>query len=137
MCGAFPQCGQVVCHVKEDANKVFCVNTFCDFQDFTTDIVERRNERFDYMAQYGSVFFYENSLYPCSGLPFIAQEDIAEGHFFIRIFEIDPVLYDRIKRRGGSWQRCYKKDCRILVKYYSKVLLSKGGWTVNKDPQMP
>lgn len=134
-----PKCGSVVCHVKGTSNKVFCTNTFCDFQDeYNANYYNQVNNRLDYMSQYGAVFFYDNYKYHCSTIPFITEEDLKAGRYFVREFKLDAVMwYNHVRDRGGSWESCYEKDCRIIARYYSKDLMAKDGWVVNKDPSMP
>lgn len=128
-----PKCGRAVCHVKENPNEVFCMGWNCDFHDYTTDIVDARTERFNYMARYGNVFFYANTQYSAHK-PFMLQDDIKQGRYIIREFELDSYKYNIVSQRGGSWESCPKENCRIVAQYYSVELMSEDGWLVDKDP---
>lgn len=133
-----PKCGSVVCHVKGTSNKVFCTNTFCNFQDeYNQSYQTQVNDRFEYMSRFGAVFFYDNYKYNCGTVPFISEEDVKAGRYIIREFKLNKAKYDHVRVRGGSWKECYEQDCRIIARYYSKDLMDKDGWLVNKDPSMP
>lgn len=135
-----PKCGGVCCYVKEEADHAFCLNTFCDFHDYTTDIVEVRKERFLRFARYGTVFFYRNDQYECN-IPFMTEDDIRAKKYIIREFELDKEKYNLYISEFGkneySWQSCYKQNCIIIAQYYSIQLMCEDGWLVNKDPINP
>lgn len=135
-----PRCGSVCCYVKEEANHAFCLNTFCDFHDYTTDIVEVRKERFLRFARYGTVFFYRNDQYECN-IPFMIEDDIRAKKYIIREFELDKEKYNLYISEFGeneySWQSCYKQNCISIAQYYSIQLMCEDGWLVNKDPINP
>ena len=80
------------------------------------------------------VFFYENDRY-YGNIPFITKEDIKERRLIIRDFEIDRDYYERMKRKGGGWELCYKANCRIIAKYATVELMARDGWLVDKNPR--
>lgn len=133
-----PRCGSVCCYVKEESNHAFCLNTFCDFHDYTTDIVEVRKERFLRFARYGTVFFFKNDQYACNN-PFMTEEDIRAKKYIIREFELDTEKYndDFFCNSDNWWQLCYKSNCKIIVQYHSVQLMCEDGWLVIKDPVNP
>lgn len=131
-----PKCGHAVCHVKENATEVFCMGLNCDFHDYTTDVVDARHKRFNYMAQFGNVFFYDNPRYSARK-PFMLEADIKSHNYIVRDFELDKDLLRIVEQRGGNWQGCPKENCRVIARYYSVELLCDDGWLAEKDPKAP
>lgn len=135
-----PKCGRVVCHVKEDPYKVFCANTFCDFQDtFNPDWNKPILDRFRYFLNYPPLFLYNvNNQYPYSTCPFMTKEDIKAGKFVIREFVLDEKeYYSELNKYAGLGKKyCYKIDAPIVVKYGSLELMVNDGWRIEENPDI-
>lgn len=133
-----PRCGRVVCHVKEDPYKVFCANTFCDFQDTINPNWNKPIlDRFRYFLNYPPLYLtrndYQYSQYKC---PFISEEDIKAGRFIVRDFKLDSEKYNNeyFRRAGLEKKYCYRVDSPIIARYGSLELMVNDGWLWEENP---
>lgn len=138
--GPCPKCGRVVCHVKEDPYIVFCSNTLCDFHDeYKPFWLRPIMQRFKELLKYPPLFLKRNEyrkdyLYSQYKNPFLSKEDIEDGKYIVREFELDKERYNKWHPKGMPIENCYRIDSPIIAKYASLELLVKDGWFCEENP---
>lgn len=136
-----PDCGSVLCHVKENDTEIFCINTFCSFHDFlSSSYYEEMIQKVHYEAKYqfNNIYFSINPKYKNYTHPFISKEDYKSGQYIVRDAEIDNAkLNDSFsKYMGLTPGMCVKKDSKIIARYSTIELLVKDGWIPNHDVEI-